>query len=166
MNSPGMRSICAMHDRREIDRSSARIRVGLKRAQQVGELEVQADLAGYWIIQTYGFLEQSLLGLAVLYGRTHGDERIASHLEGRRSLGRTPNKETISQFVASFDRSWREDILRDRQAELDHASSLATIRNQLAHGSPVSTQPSLQYAVEYFKSAKDIVNYVADMLGC
>lgn len=137
-----------------------RIDAAFDRASRVDEPEVQADLARFLVVLTSGFLEKAISHTYSEYARAAGGStQLVRYAQRRLETFQNPNAEKILQLAADFDGAWREALeayLGDQRK--DHIDSVVANRNQIAHGASVGV--TYKRAEAYFKSAKDVVDFI------
>ena len=126
------------------------------------DAEVLSDFARYLCVLVSGYLEQSVIELAMEHVRLHSHASVQRHVERRLRRFTTANAERIIQLMGSFDPDWQRDLeayLID--ARKDAVDGVIALRHAISHGR--SADLTYIRVKEYYTRIKDVVNHIADL---
>lgn len=133
------------------------------RAGTVSDPEMQSDYAKHLAVLVAGFLEQSVQELAIECARQQSSSRMSSYVESQVRRFRNANRESLLQFLARFDPSWRRELEESYSAELDALSSVYNVRHKVAHGENIGI--SLVRIDEYYENVRRLVRKLEELFG-
>ncbi|WP_353764469.1 HEPN domain-containing protein [Oceanithermus sp.] len=152
-----------MSGRAAINRHRQRVEAAFGRVNtDTEDLEQLSDSAKYLCILVSGFIERSLVEIAMEHARRMGAPSLQRFVEIHTARFTNAKTEKVLQFVSSFDPEWRreaESILVDEYK--DAFDSVVNLRNQIAHGSSVG----LTYVQikQYFMAILHVIEYLQDL---
>jgi hypothetical protein len=152
-----------MTGRAEIERQKRILDATFKRASKLGgDAELLSDFARYLCVLVAGFLEQSVIEIALQHARTHSQPSVQRHVEGGLRRFTSAKAERIIQLLGSFDSDWREDLeghlVDEYKAAVD---SIIALRHTIAHGR--SAGVTMVSVKDYYERVKVVVDHAADL---
>lgn len=151
--------------RYSIYRHKKRIKDVFKRAEDdvdIDNTELRSDLAKYLCVLVSGFIEKSLVEIAIEHARRTGAPSLQRFVEKQTSRFTNANAEKTLQFLASFNQNWRDDFEKVFNDEYKDAfNSVVSIRHQIAHGSSVGI--TYHNIKNYFNAICKMIDYLQDL---
>jgi hypothetical protein len=120
-----------------------------------------SDFARYLTVLVSGYLEKSVVALAIECCRQQASPTILKYATSRLASVRNLKMQRIFELLGSFDPSWRTNVEGSVDDELkDAVNSVIGLRNRIAHGEYVD----ITYAriEDYYERVKVVVGLVAD----
>jgi HEPN superfamily RiboL-PSP-like protein len=153
-----------MTGRAEIERQKRILDATFKRASKLaGDAELLSDFARYLCVQVAGFLEQSVIEVALQHARTHSQPSVQRHVERGLRRFTSANAQKIIQLFGGFDQDWQKDleahIVNERKAAVD---SIIALRHTIAHGRNPGAITFVRIE-GYYGQIKQVVDHVADL---
>lgn len=152
-----------MTGRAEVDRQRKRLDATFKRATTIeADPEILSDYSRYLCVLVAGFLEQSVIELALEHVRLHSHVSVQRHVERRLRRFTSANSERITQLLGSFDPTWSKDLEAYLVDEYkDAVDSVVALRHSISHGHSVGV--TLVRVRSYYDGVKRVVNHIADL---
>jgi hypothetical protein len=111
-----------------------------------------------------GFFENALIALLLDVAQRRSAPEIAFFVERQLDYWTNPNCEKIAQLLGDFSPDWRVAaetyLIDERKAGVN---SLVALRHKIVHGESVGT--SLAHVKEYYRTALEVVDFVANLVG-
>jgi hypothetical protein len=143
-----------MIGRVEIDRQRKRLDATFERASKAtgADPELLSDLARHLCVLVAGFLEQSVIEIALEHVRTHSRLRRFT----------SANAQNVIDLLGSFNPDWRTDLegyLVDQHK--DAVNSVVNLRHTVAHGR--FTGVTMAGVRSYYEAVKQVVEHCANL---
>jgi hypothetical protein len=153
-----------MTGKAEIERQKRVLDATFKRASRLGgDAELLSDFAKYLCVLVAGFLEQSVIEIALEHARTHSRPSVQRHVEGGLRRFTSAKAQKIIQLLGSFDEGWRKDLEAHLVNEYkDAVDSVITLRHTVAHGQNAGGV-TLVRIQNYYDRVKHVVNHAANL---
>ena len=124
--------------------------------------EILSDFARYLCILVSGYLEQSVIELAMQHVRLNARPGVQRHVEARLRRFTTANAERITQLLGTFDPDWKKDLEAFLVDDLkDAVDGIVALRHALAHGRHVGV--TYIRVKDYYGRIKVVVDHIADL---
>lgn len=137
----------------------ARIDAALSRAETVGDLQLQADLARYLCVLVAGFIEQTTRHILGDYAVRKAHPHIARYVEGQLERFTNANTQRLLDVVGSFDPEARKRLEAAVSGERkDAIDSVVANRHEIAHGRNVGL--TLIRIGTYYRHVVDTIQLV------
>jgi hypothetical protein len=154
-----------MNGRFQVTRLKNRLDATFGRAPApTADIEAQSDFAKYLCVLVSGFFENALIALLLDVAQRRSAPEIAFFVERQLDYWTNPNCEKIAQLLGDFSPDWRVAaetyLIDERKAGVN---SLVALRHKIVHGESVGT--SLAHVKEYYRTALEVVDFVANLVG-
>lgn len=139
-----------------------RIKTLFEKTAKISDYDLQVELAKYLCILTSGYLEARAKEMVHKYLQNKANPEISNYVLSTIVKDfRNPGKDRILKLVGSFSGEKRKAIEERIDPELfDSATSVVSIRNNIAHG----RDSGITYLTikDYFNRASKLMNQIED----
>lgn len=152
-----------LHGRHEVERRRKRLEALLASIDGAAlSPELTAHYARYFCVLVSGHAEQCVKELVRQYTRNKSTEPIQRYVAAQLKRLRNVNGDDLRQLVQSLDAQWWMDLEAALPDELTAFTSVAAVRNQIAHGE--ETGITVATVRQYFDHVSAILTYLGGVL--
>lgn len=137
----------------------ARLDAAFGRAGEVGDMQLQADLACYLCVLVAGYLEQAARHILGDFATRKAHPQVSRFVERRLGAFTNANSRKLCDLVGDFDSLSRERMEGYVYGERkDAVDSVVANRHQIAHGRDVGL--TLSRISAYYKHVAETVDFL------
>lgn len=124
--------------------------------------ELTSHYARYACVLVSGYAEQAIKELVRQYTRNRSSAPIQRYVAAQLKRLRNINADDLRQLIESLDAAWWAALRDEMPDELMAFTSVAAVRNQIAHGE--ETGITIATVAQYFDDVSAVLKHLADVL--